>query len=690
MMAEFLAHVNKTHALHLQDYWQLHQWSVENLRTFWHEIRQFCGLATHLKPDDPSQPAVVLEPYEFMDDFPRWFPGFSFNAAQALLFPEGVHDAQTVAIKFRTELDTLQCDLTWAELRAQVGRLQGALERLGVGAGDRIAAYAPNSHHAIVFMLAGATLGAVFTAAPPDFGAHAVIERFQQTTPRVLLACDTVWYNGRAHAQRDKLLQVLHACPSIQHTILIGLLAPPSLHGLPSTVTAWDRVMTTHEPPHVMTTHEPPHVMTTHEPPRSPTFATLPFSHPLYVLYSSGTTGPPKCIVHSGGGTLLQHAKEHKLHGDVRAGDCVLQYTTVGWMMWQWLVSCLAQGVCVVVYDGSPLWRGADALWRLVASERVTHFGTSAKFLQHLQAVRFVPTRLDLSALRCVFSTGSPLPADTFRYLRERVLGAVHVASMTGGTDIVSLFAGGCPLLAVHAGEIQAPCLGMDVAAVDACADGRLVAPGETGDLVCRRPFPSMPVGFWVASAGGADGHVDLVSCRAVYFPRDRLPAHVWHHGDFCRFSARTGGVEVLGRSDGTLNPAGVRFGSAELYALVLGGAWAAQVKDALAVGVGRADGGDEDVYLFVELCDSVQLSEALVQDLRHAIRAGLSARHVPAHILPCPAIPYTVNGKKVEVPVKRILNGDVGFVAPASIANPECLDFFRQLAGNLLGASKL
>lgn len=414
------------------------------------------------------------------------------------------------------------------------------------------------------------------------------------------------------------------------------------------------------------------------------TFDNFDFDTPLYIVYSSGTTGKPKCIVHGAGGSLIQHLKEHLLHGSVKPGDVMMQYTTIGWMMWQWLVSGLAAGATLVLYDGSPFRPDPAKLWQLAEELKVTHFGTSAKYLQSLQDTQFAPTQ-NLNSLKVIFSTGSPLPADTFKYVYQKILKGLNVqlASITGGTDILSLFAGGCPILPVYAGEIQAPCLGMALAC-DEPTKG-IVKPDlsliteNCGDLVCIKPFPSQPVSFWL------DDSVKREKYRAAYFSSPSCP-RVWHHGDFLCFRQGTGGLLMLGRSDGTLNPAGVRFGSADLYAICGNETNSKWIADSVAIGVKLDEWKDEQVFLFLLLKNDENtkvIPEDLLNDLKHQIKTQLSPRHVPAHIHPAPAIPHTLNGKKVEVSVKRILNGNFDLEV-VNLANPESIQFYRDFARKL------
>jgi acetoacetyl-CoA synthetase len=489
-----------------------------------------------------------------------------------------------------------------------------------------VALYASNGVDSVVVALAALALGLTVTTIPPDFGPDAFLERVGQLRPAVLFASRRVFYNGRFHDQMAKVGQILAGLGD-SCLVLYPDDIPPLL---PSTT------------------------------PNSPQlrYRMVPFDHPMYVLYSSGTTGKPKCIVHSVGGTLVQHLKEHRLHGDVRPGDVVFQYTSIGWMMWHWALSVLGCGAALVLFDGSPLRPDAHKLWATLMDLRVTHFGSSAKYYLSLPP----DFRLghSFSTLRMLFSTGSPLPADTFQFLYERVKRDMIVASITGGTDILSLFCGGCPLLPVHAGEIQCRCLGMAVDDLD-------------GDLVCRQPFPCMPLCF-------ANDDAQSSMYKAAYFARH---PGLWTHGDFVRINARTGGVVMLGRSDCTLNPRGIRFGSVDLYHALLDLPF---VQDALAVPLKRAD-LDEDVILFVKLLAPYRALEAgsnpeidsVEKTIKAVIRERLSPRHVPARVVIAPDIPYTANGKKIELAIRRIVNGQRDLFVEC--ANPDCLQFYRDFS---------
>lgn len=632
----------------LNSYWDLHRWSIENLEAFWKEILIEGGIRGSFEGGNEA----VLHPADAkMDEFPCWFPGFKMNFAENLLFPAAEVDPNSVVINFRSEIAELSADWTWSHLRQEVKRLQGALLAFGVQPGDRIAAYCANCPEVLVFMLAGASIGAIFTAASPDFGPSAVIDRFGQTEPRVLLTCNAVFYNGRVHDHNGKVKEVLAACSFIEKVISLNyIFSHESLVVEDRPCIAYTEIEDSSNATLAFT---------------APKFTPLSFNHALYILYSSGTTGKPKCITHSAGGCLLQHCKEHWLHGALDASSCLLQYTTIGWMMWQWQVSALQRGTRIVLFDGSPFKPTTDRLLELIDELGVTHFGTSAKYLTHLQeTATALIIEHSLLSLKTIFSTGSPLPETAFRFLHDW-LPEVQVASITGGTDIVSLFAGGCPLLPVHAGEVQCPCLGMAIE-----ARNEQNQPCSEGDLVCVRPFPCQPLQFW----GDDSSHSRYHSAYFSHFP------HIWHHGDFIRISGQSGGLTMLGRSDGTLNPAGVRFGSADLYAICA--QFSEEIEDALAVGVRRPKWTDEQVYLFLKLKSSV-IDDDLKDKLVTRIKSQLSPRHVPAQIMACPGIPHTLNGKKVEVTVKRILSGSTEESA-VNLLDPQILEFYRQIGRDL------
>lgn len=500
--------------------------------------------------------------------------------------------------------------VSFRELKATVASLSNAMRQHGIVKGDVVAMYAPNLPETAVFALAAASIGAIVTAVSPDFGPQAVLDRFQQTRPKLLLTANAAIYNGKVHGHWAKVKAVLEGCPSMRQLIWINY------------VDEADGPMDLGIEAYLFDNY----IQGSTDAPIQ--YEQLPFNHPLYVMYSSGTTGKPKCLVHSAGGTLLQHLKEHILHADLGAGDRLLQYTTVGWMMWQWQLSALAAGASLLLYDGSPFKPDDSHLLRVLGENGVTAFGTSAKYLQRLEETKTDGTGVDLSKLRVIFSTGSPLPSSTFEYVSEHI-GNVMIASITGGTDIISLFAGGNPVLPVYSGLIQCRCLGMAVFAYDESGRPVYDAPG---DLVCTKPFPCQPVFFWNDSE-------DKAAYRKAYFSSEW--PHVWHHGDFIQIDSTNGGLLMLGRSDGTLNPAGVRFGSADLYAILSGADFRDTVVDSLAVGVRRECDTDERVALFLQLADSgMELPDELVARIKSAVRSKLSPRHIPALILVAPQIP--------------------------------------------------
>ena len=609
----------------LPNYRALWAWSVDDTAAFWKLVWDDARIVHHAPPravlSHPTMPGA------------RWFEGATLNFAENLLRRDDDHPA-LVAVD-ETGRRTV---VSYRELRRQVARLQHFLKGQGVGVGDRVAAWMPNRVETVVAMLATSALGAVFSSSSPDFGIKGVLDRFGQIGPKVLLASDGAVYGGKQHDQRDKLAEIAQALgDGLQAVVVVPVLDAQDLSSVPKAV-RWDDALAAG--------------------PDAPTFTPLPFDHPLYIMYSSGTTGVPKCIVHGAGGTLLQHVKEHTLHTDVSADDVVFYFTTCGWMMWNWLVSALYTGATVVLWDGSPVHPSPDALWQLAEDEGITVFGTSPKFLSMCAKEGLHPAEQhDLGALRAVLSTGAPLPTDGFAWVYSHVKADVQLASIAGGTDIISCFMLGCPTEPVYAGEIQQRGLGM---AVYAWTDAGEAVEGTKAELVCTKPFPSMPVGFW----NDPDGQ----RYHDAYF--DHFPG-VWRHGDFVEITER-GGVIVYGRSDATLNPGGVRIGTAEIYRPVEA---MEEVTDAVVVGLPTAD-DDVEVVLFVVLAAGVTLDAALERALRTRIRQLASPRHVPQRIFAAPAIPRTISGKKVEIAIARVLCGQDAPNRDA-LANPDALDWF-------------
>jgi len=627
-IAAFIDAANRRHGLRLEGYRALHAWSVAQSADFWDLVWDFCGVIGEKGErrliDGERMPGA------------RFFPDARLNFAENLLRGGGAADA----LIFRGETQRAY-RLSWDELRALVSRLQQALREAGVGAGDRVAAMLPNLPETIAVMLAATSIGAIFSSCSPDFGERGVLDRFGQIAPKVFVAVDGYWYNGKPIAIADKLAAVARALASAQTVVLV-----PYLGEAEKVAAAVPRAQT-------LEAFLKPYAA------RPLVFERLPFDHPVYILYSSGTTGVPKCIVHGAGGTLLQHLKEHRLHCDLRAGERLFYFTTCGWMMWNWLASGLGSGAALVLYDGSP-FAPPTALWDYAEAERINVFGTSAKYIDACKKAGLAPARThDLSSVRLITSTGSPLAAESFDYVYADIKADVHLASISGGTDIVSCFVLGDPTSPVWRGEIQAPGLGM---AVDVWSDEGRPLRGEKGELVCTRPFPSMPVMFW--------NDPDMRKYRAAYF--ERFP-NVWCHGDFAEWTAH-GGLIIHGRSDATLNPGGVRIGTAEIYAQV------EQIPEVLeAIAVGQDWDHDVRVVLFVRLKDGVRLDEALRETIRRKIRAGASPRHVPAKIVQVADIPRTKSGKITELAVRDVIHGRPVKNTEA-LANPEALELYRDL----------
>ncbi len=612
----------------------LHRWSIDRPEAFWRAVWDHLGVVG----DPGPTTATGLDTGDLLDV--RFFPEARLNVAETLL---GSADDRP-ALAFEGEDPTApggQRDLTRADLHALVSRLQQALLDAGVEPGDRVAAWLPNVPETYAVMLAAASVGAVFSSTSPDFGTDGVLDRFGQIQPVVLFATDGYRYAGRRHDVTGRLAEVVAGLPSLRRVVVV----PEDPTGGPVGDLPADAVD--------LATFLGPHEA---GPVR---FTPRPFDHPLYVLYSSGTTGKPKCIVHRAGGILLKHLVEHRLHCDVRDGDRVFYFTTAGWMMWNWLASGLAAGASLVLYDGSPFHPGPSRLFDLADEHAITLFGVSAKFVDSVATAGLRPADThDLSSVRTICATGSPLSPEGFAHVQADWATDVHLASISGGTDLCGCLVAGDPTRPVHAGQIQGPVLGMDMDVVDDAGDP--VGTGVRGELVCRSPFPSMPLGFW-DDAGD-------VRYRAAYF--DRFDG-LWHQGDFAERTDE-GGYVIHGRSDATLNPGGVRIGTAEIYRRV-------EALDEVVEGlvIGQAHAGDVRVVLFVVLADGATLDDDLRDRIRTTVRTGASPRHVPAVILEVPELPRTRSGKLVELAVRNVVEGRPVTNVEA-LANPDALEHFR------------
>jgi acetoacetyl-CoA synthetase len=604
------------------DYADLHAWSIADPGAFWAAVWEFTEVVA-ARPAD----AVV----EHLERFPgaRWFPGAELNFAENLLrFRD-----DRIALVSVLETGARRM-LSYAELYQRTAQVTQRLRDLGVGPGDRVAGWLPNVPEAVIGMLATASLGAVWSSCSPDFGVSGALDRFGQIEPKVLIACDGYFYNGRRLDTTGKAREVAARVPSIRHILWVAL-----IDAVPAGAETFETIYRI-------------------ETPAALEFVPRAFDDPLYVMYSSGTTGQPKCIVHGIGGTLLQHLKEHRLHVDLTRDDVLFFFTTCGWMMWNWLVSGLASGATLVLYDGSPFHPQPAVLIDMAQREAVSVFGVSAKYLAALEKAGVRPREShDLPALRSVLSTGSPLSHESFRYVYEAIKPDVHLASIAGGTDLISCFVLGAPTLPVYAGEIQCAGLGM---AVDVWDDEGRPIRGSKGELVCTRPFPSCPIGFWNDPDGSR--------LRDAYFAR--FPG-VWAHGDFAEITEH-GGYVIHGRSDAVLNPGGVRIGTAEIYRQV---EQLEAIKESICVGQAWDD--DVRVILFVVMQPGHVLDDAMRQRIRSSIREHTTPRHVPASILEVPDIPRTLSGKIVELAVREVIHGRP-VRNTAALANPEALAFFR------------
>ena len=609
-------------------YDDLYQWSIDQPVEFWQALCDFCDVRFSQAADE-----VLIQPGDMTTA--KWFPGSELNFAEHLLR----HSGDRAAIVFSGE-NGARSELSFDELRQAVAGIAQALRSAGVVKGDRVAGFLPNCPEAIIAMLATTSIGAIWSSCSPDFGINGIVDRFGQIKPKVLFCADGYFYNGKRHDCLESVKGVLEAIDSIECTVIAAFSSQEFRIDDIRAAVRWQdfaRKDATLE------------------------FTQVEFDHPLYIMYSSGTTGIPKCIVHGVGGTLLQHLKEHVLHQDIGSGDRLFYFTTCGWMMWNWLVSGLASGATIILYDGSPFFDDGRVLWKMAEDEKLTVFGTSAKYISALEKAGVRPKdEFKLPDLRAILSTGSPLAPESFDYVYDAISADVQLASISGGTDIISCFATGNPILPVRRGELQCIALAMAVEIFD---EGGKSITNENGELVCTRAFPSMPVGFW--------NDPDNAKYHAAYF--ERFPG-VWAHGDYAEITNR-GGMLIHGRSDAVLNPGGVRIGTSEIYRQV---EKLDEILESIAIGQNWDD--DVRVVLFVVFRDGIELDDDLKQKIRKVIRDNTTPRHVPAKIIAVPEIPRTISGKIVELAVRSAVHGEEVKNTDA-LANPGALEHFRDLA---------
>ena len=620
-LKKFTEFVEENTGKHFKSYDELHHFSISNPE-FWRFIIEF------FKVEGEWNGPI----YEGENIFSaKWFPQSKLNFAENML----KNRSDNEALIFRCE-DRISETLSFAELYNQVSKTAQHLKELGVTKGDRVAGFLPNFAGSIVAMLATASVGAIWSSCSPDFGEQGVIDRFGQIEPKVLFCVDGYFYNGRTHNCLDKIKSFTARLPSLKQVVIFDYASLSNI--IINNSISYQEILENYEAIEIG-------------------FERVGFDHPLYIMYSSGTTGVPKCIVHGHGGTLVQHLKEHQLQTNISSGDRVFYFTTCSWMMWNWLVSALGTGATVMLYDGSPTYPDNTVLWQFADEEQFSHFGTSAKYIETLMKNDVNPSAIfKLSNLKVICSTGSPLSAECYDYIYNNV-GYVHLASISGGTDIVSCFVLGVPTIPVRRGEIQGAGLGM---AVEIWDDNGRVNRGERGELVCTKPFPSRPVKFW--------NDIDGKKYHAAYF--DRFEG-VWAHGDFAE-QTPDGGYIIYGRSDATLNPGGVRIGTAEIYRQV------DRVKEVLeSIVIGQVWGSDTRIVLFVKLREGTNLTETLLDTIKKLIKENCTSRHVPSKILQVEDIPRTKSGKIVEIPVRDIVHGRE-VKNKEALANPEALDYFR------------
>jgi len=624
----FRLQVNSRFNLKIENYSELHSWSISNINDFWKAIWGFMAIKcssnyNQVVDDENKMPGA------------KWFDGLLFNFAENILRIK----SDKAAIIFQSENADSKI-ISYNELYDEVEKVASTLRKMGIKNGDRIVGIMPNLAETVIAMLATTSIGAIWSSCSPDFGTQGILDRFTQINPKIIFASDGYFYKGKSFDSLNKLKDLLNHLPSVRKVIITPFVREnPDISSINNSL-VWNDFIDPKPNPII--------------------FEQVPFNHPLYIMYSSGTTGKPKSIVHGAGGTLIQHLKELRLHTDININDTVFYFTTCGWMMWNWLVSNLAIGSTILLYDGSPFHPDRNSMWDMIDNYKVSHFGTSPKFLETCRDTKLSPIKThSLKSLKSILSTGSPLVEECFEYVYKHIKKNIQLSSISGGTDIISCFALGNPILPVINGEIQCLGLGMDVAAFNKNGEDLV---NKKGELVCKKAFPSMPVYFWNDKNGK--------KFFDAYFNKFK---NVWHHGDFIEIN-NYGGVKIFGRSDATLNPGGIRIGTAEIYRVV---DRFDAVNDSLVIGQSIND--DERVILFIIISNGYKFSNKLVHDIKKTIFKECSPRHVPEIILEAKDIPYTINGKKVEIAVKKVINGE-NVENKDALKNPEALDLFKNI----------
>ena len=620
---EFQNIINHKYNLSIKKYSELYKWSISNIDDFWEEIWDYSKIVySHPYTEVIKSTDNIWET--------TWFIDSKLNYAENLLR----YKNDSIAIYFFGE-NQLRSQITFNELYNNVAKVAFSFKEMGIKKGDRVAGFMPNMPEAVIAMLATASIGAIWSSCSPDFGIDGVLDRFSQINPKLIISSDGYYYKGKEISCTNKLNKITDSLDSVEKVIIANYIN--------SGESNWSELLNNNQ--------------------TDISFEQVDFSHPLYIMYSSGTTGKPKSIVHSVGGTLLQHYKEHLLHVNLKKNDKIFYFTTCGWMMWNWLVSSLSIGASIVLYDGNPFFPNNESLLKIMDDLDINIFGTSAKYIASLESLDIRPNQFKFTSLKSILSTGSVLSPDSYEYVYKNWKKTVQLSSISGGTDIISCFALGNPILPVHKNELQCIGLGMSIKSYDNNMNHEL---NRKGELVCDKPFPSMPVGFWKDN-----NNAKYINAYFKYFP------NVWRHGDYIMINSH-GGVTIYGRSDATLNPGGVRIGTSEIYQIV-----EQHHKVENSVAVGQNISGDERILLFLKLKDSEILTELLIDEIKILIKNNCSPRHIPAFIMQVKDIPYTINGKKIEIAIKHIIhNKEVPNIE--SISNPECLEEYKTKAGKL------